>query len=81
MTDKDRSFWFARSAQSLQENIRRSGPAAGAAYTLVGGVVLFGGLGYVIDQWLAMSPVFFLAGVALGMVVGFYELIKTVSRG
>src|SRR5687768_13544867 len=33
---KPRSFSFSRSAQSLQENVARSGPVAGAAYTLVG---------------------------------------------
>jgi F0F1-type ATP synthase assembly protein I len=80
MADKDRSFPFVRSAQSLQENLRRSGPVIGAAYTLIGGTVLLGGLGYALDRWLATLPWFFLGGVALGMVVGFYELVRA-SRG
>jgi F0F1-type ATP synthase assembly protein I len=79
MADEDRSF-FARSAQSLQENIRRSGPAVGAAYTLVGGILLLGGIGYAADGWLSTSPWLLLAGVGLGMVVGFYELVKA-ARG
>ena len=52
MAKKDRSFPFSRSAKSLQENVTRSAPAAGASYTLVGAIILLGGIGYALDQWL-----------------------------
>lgn len=76
----DRSLFFARSLKALQENLRRSGPAAAAGYTLIGAILLLGGLGYAADQWRGTSPWFLLAGLLAGMLVGFYELAKTVWR-
>jgi F0F1-type ATP synthase assembly protein I len=79
MANKDRSS-FSRSAKSLQDNVTRSGPAMAASYTLVGAILLLGGLGYGVDRWQGTSPWFTLGGLLLGMVIGFYELVKTVSR-
>lgn len=76
----DRDF-LARSFQYLQENVRRSGPAAAASYTLIGGIVLFGGIGYGVDRWRGTSPRFLLGGLFLGIVVGFYDLAKTIFAG
>jgi F0F1-type ATP synthase assembly protein I len=78
--DDDPARMLARSMKFLQENIRRSGPAASASYTLIGAIVLLGGLGYLLDQWRGSSPWFTLGGMILGMVVGFYELAKVVWR-
>jgi F0F1-type ATP synthase assembly protein I len=78
--DDDRVQFLARSMRSLQENVRRSGPAAVASYTLIGAIVLLGGLGYVLDQWLGTSPWLFLGGMLFGVVVGFYELAKVVRH-
>jgi len=64
----------------LQENIRKSGPAAAAGYTLIGAILLLGAIGYLIDQWRGSSPWFLLGGLLLGIVVGFYELAKTVWK-
>lgn len=77
MATKDRSFSIARAARALQDNVTRSGPAAAASYTLVGGIVLLGGIGYAVDLWQGTSPWFLLLGLATGIVVGFYELVKT----
>ena len=71
---------FARSAKSLQDNVTRAGPAIAASYTLVGAIGLFGALGYAVDRWRGTSPWFLLAGLVLGVVIGFYELVKTVYR-
>ena len=70
--------FLARSFQYLQDNVRRSGPAAAASYTLIGGIVLFGGVGYAVDRWRGTSPGFLLGGLLLGLIVGFYDLAKTV---
>jgi F0F1-type ATP synthase assembly protein I len=70
--------FLARSLKNLQDNVRRSGPAAAASYSLIGGIVLFGGLGYALDRWRGTSPGFLLGGLLLGLVVGFYDLAKTV---
>ena len=75
-SDKGRSFPFARSAKSLQENVTRSAPVALAAYSLVGGIILFGAIGYGLDRWLGTDPWLLLGGLLAGMVVGFYELAK-----
>jgi F0F1-type ATP synthase assembly protein I len=80
MLDDDSNLFLARSLKYLQENIRRSGPAAGASYTLIGAILLLGGLGYALDAWLSSSPWLLLAGLLLGLIVGFYELAKTVWR-
>lgn len=80
MPDDERDFFFARSLKVLQENIRRSGPAAAASYTLVGAIVLLGGIGYALDRWRGTAPWFLLSGLLTGIIVGFYELAKTVWR-
>jgi F0F1-type ATP synthase assembly protein I len=80
MVKKNRPFSIARSAKSLQENVTRSGPVAGASYTLVGGIILLGGLGYFADGYFGTAPWLLVVGLALGIIVGFWELIKTVSR-
>ena len=74
----ERDPFLGKSLQYMQENIRRAGPAATAGYTLIGAILLLGGGGYLIDWWQDTSPWFMLAGLLLGMIVGFYELAKTV---
>ena len=75
MPDDD---FLARSLRYLQENVRRSGPAAAASYTLIGAILLLGGIGYAIDEWRGTSPWGLLIGLLVGLLVGFYELAKTV---
>ncbi len=74
----DESDHLARSFRYLQESVRKSGPAAAASYSLIGAIILLGGIGYVIDEWRGTSPWFLLGGLLLGMIVGFYELAKAV---
>jgi len=78
MPDDDRDRLLVRSAKSLQESAERAGPAAGASYTLIGGILLLGGIGYAVDRWRGTEPWFLITGLALGLIVGFYELAKTV---
>jgi len=73
----DKRF-LERSTRSLQENVERAGPAAGASYTLIGAIILLGGIGYAIDAWRGTSPWFLVGGLLLGIVVGMWELAKTV---
>ena len=76
----ERGRFLASSLRYLQENIRRAGPAASASYTLIGAVLLLGGLGFLIDDWQETSPWFLFVGLLFGIVVGFYELAKTVWK-
>jgi F0F1-type ATP synthase assembly protein I len=66
------------SLKSLQTTISRSGPAATVSYTLIGAIVLLGGIGYALDEWQGTSPWFLFGGLVLGLIVGFYELAKTI---
>ena len=80
MTDQERESPLARSARALQHNAEQAGPAAGASYTLIGAIILLGGIGYAVDRWQGSSPWFLLGGLLLGIIVGFYELAKTVFK-
>ncbi len=71
-------IFLAKSLRSLQENIRSSGPAAAAGYTLIGSILILGGIGYAIDAWRHTSPWFLLSGLLLGLIVGFVELAKAI---
>jgi len=78
MGKKQSSFSLKRSAESLQDNVRRAGPAAGASYTLIGAIILLGGIGYGFDQWRGTAPWGLFVGLLLGLIVGFWELAKVV---
>jgi F0F1-type ATP synthase assembly protein I len=80
MPDSDPGPFLARSLKFLQENLRRSGPAVSAGYTLIAALGLLGGIGYALDAWRGTSPGFLLAGLLLGIVVGFVELAKIMFR-
>jgi len=69
---------LSNSFSYLQKIIKQSGPAMGASYTLIGAILILGTLGYFIDKWQDTLPIFLLIGLMLGIVVGFYELAKTI---
>ena len=80
MPDSDEAPFLARSLKFLQENLRRSGPAVTAGYTLMGAILLLGGIGYGLDAWRGTSPAFLVTGLLLGIVVGFVQLAKIMFR-
>ena len=80
MVDHGKKSSYARSVKSLQESATQAGPAMVASYTLVGAILVLGGLGYAVDRWRGTAPWFLLTGLVVGVVVGFYELIKTAYR-
>lgn len=76
--DPDSESPLAKSARALQQTAEQAGPAAGAGYTLIGAILLLGGIGYAVDSWRGTTHWFLLGGLLLGVVVGMYELAKTV---
>ncbi|MBI4888636.1 MAG: AtpZ/AtpI family protein [Acidobacteria bacterium] len=64
--------------KALQSTIVGSGPAAAASYTLIGAIVLLGGIGYALDLWRGTAHWFLFGGLVLGLIVGFYELARTI---
>lgn len=77
--ERDKNF-LERSAEQLQDNVERAGPAAGAGYTIIGAILVLGAIGYGIDRWIGTSPWFLVGGLVLGVVVGMWELAKIVWR-
>jgi F0F1-type ATP synthase assembly protein I len=80
MPEDERGRFIQRSLKAFQDNVTRAGPAAGASYTLIGAILLLGGIGYAADRWWGTSPWLLLAGLMLGVIVGFYELARAVWR-
>ena len=70
----------ARSLKALQASIMSSAPAAAVSYTLIGAILLLGGIGYALDKWFDTSPWCLFGGLILGFIVGFYELARTLWR-
>jgi len=52
----------------------------GAAYSVLGALALFGGLGYYIDSRWTDNHLGLLSGLFLGVLVGLYELGKFMFR-
>jgi F0F1-type ATP synthase assembly protein I len=80
MPDDDRDSLLSRTTRSFQENAERSGPAAGASYTLIGAILLLGGIGYAVDSWRGSGHWFLLTGLLLGIIVGFVDLARVVWK-
>ena len=76
-SDEDRGLFLERAAKSFQETVTRAGPVALASYTLIGAIIVLGGIGYALDKWRGDGHGFLLGGLLLGLIVGFYELAKT----
>jgi F0F1-type ATP synthase assembly protein I len=77
---KNRSFSIPEAAKSLQETATHSASAASVGYTLIGAIVVLGGLGYGFDLWRGTAPWGAFVGLMLGIVVGFYELMKAMWK-
>jgi len=80
MGDDDSRRVLRRSLEALNETVQRGGPAAVASYSLIGAILLFGAVGYGIDEWLGTSPWGLIGGLVVGLAVGFYQLALMVWR-
>lgn len=77
-SESDKGVFLERAARSFQESIIQAGPVAQASYTLIGAILVLGGIGYALDIWRGSGHWFLLGGLLLGLIVGFYELAKAV---
>lgn len=74
-------FWVTpRSSRLLQAELSRGAPGILASYALIGAVVACGALGYLLDSYLDTTPWFVIAGLLVGICVGFYNLVVTARR-
>lgn len=61
----------------MSEDPRRDwGEAWTLGFTLVGLVVVFTGLGYLVDRWVGTRPWFMIGGVFVGAGLGFVYLVS-----
>ena len=70
----------ARASRFLQDSLRRGQQGMLASYALIGAVIAFGGLGYMLDRYVHSSPWFLIVGLLVGIGGGFYNLVKTAWR-
>lgn len=80
MQGHDRARSLGRSLKTLQRSVQRAGPAAAASYSLIGAILVLGGIGYLCDRWFGSEPWGLVGGLMLGVVTGFYQLAKAVWR-
>ena len=65
--NNDQKNFLSKSIQQFQRYVRQSGPAASAAYTLLGSVLLLSLIGYNLDKYFKSSPVYIIIGLCLGI--------------
>jgi len=56
--------------------LNQAGPAANASYSLIASIFLFTIGGLYVDNYLDISPAGAIIGMVLGLVVGFYQMVK-----
>jgi F0F1-type ATP synthase assembly protein I len=49
-------------------------------FLMVGGILLGGGVGYLLDRWLHIAPALTLAGGAFGFGVAMRDILRRLSR-
>lgn len=69
---------------SYKNNITRAfakaGPYLNIGYTLLAAVVVLGYVGYRLDEWLRLKPLFLLTGIFSGLFCGFYNMFKVIQN-
>ena len=78
--NNDQKNFLSKSIQQFQRYVRQSGPAASAAYTLLGAVLFLSLIGYNLDRHFKSTPVYLVIGLCLGIIIGFYELYKSIFK-
>jgi F0F1-type ATP synthase assembly protein I len=79
-------FLISWNEQRVPDHNSRSTISQGArawatSLDFVFSIVALGFVGWLIDRWRGTAPWFMLAGLILGLVVGFYRFVKEALRG
>ena len=76
----DKNQTMAGANESMQRNLIRSEPIIFASYALLGAILLFGAVGYLLDHWLDSSPWLLLFGLLTGLAIGFFGLVRAIRQ-
>ena len=63
-----------------QHSAGKSSVLIGAVFSLASAIVVCLLAGWLLDKWLKTGPWLLVAGIILGAVVGFYQLIRVMMR-
>ena len=78
---RDQRLSMERDAvESMQGNLDRGTPAIVASYGVIGAIMLLLMAGFLSDRYLGTKPLCLLAGLAAGLLIGFYRLAR-ILRG
>jgi ATP synthase protein I len=71
---------LGRANASMEDNLTASGPTIFTGYGMIGAILFFGGVGYLLDRWIGTTPWLLLTGFMIGIGVGFSGLYRLVRR-
>ena len=65
--------------QSMHDAFKNAAPYINISYTLMGSIALFGYFGHWLGVKLQIQPYLLLIGIFIGLVLGFYNMIKVIQ--
>jgi F0F1-type ATP synthase assembly protein I len=68
------------SIRGFGQAYRKAMPFINGFYVMAAATALMGWLGWQADAWLATKPILFIVGLFLGLGVGFYHMIRLLSK-
>lgn len=67
-----------RTRTTRQDIVKQTAPAFFAAYFLLGAILLLAAIGYLLDRWLDTGPWLLVAGLLIGVSIGFVGLVTSM---
>ena len=66
--------------KKINTAFEKAGPYLNIGYFFIGGMILFGYIGYKLDQWIGSKVIFLLLGLFMALALGFYNMFKVLSQ-
>lgn len=63
-----------------QSGLREASPYLTIGIQLAGTMILYVGLGYLVDRWLDTKPAFLIVGSVVGMIAFFIQLLRVAKE-
>lgn len=68
------------SKSEISRDFRNAAPYLNIGYTLIGAIILFAVAGGYIDKKTDSGPLYLIIGVFIGLILGFYNMIKVIHN-